>query len=128
MVMVMVRVNPNHMYNYYFTALWLHYKYVHNTLQMDALSQVLPKHFHIDVNYQRKTPCRKTGLAEAAHAAVTLRMRTATESETQQLNSADVLQRYTQDVRPGHQCSYRKMHTRSASTFDCSTCVSVDSL
>ncbi len=42
MVMVMrwVRVKPHLAYNYDYTALYAHYKYVHNALWMDAFGEV----------------------------------------------------------------------------------------
>ncbi len=58
MVMVIVRVNPNLAYNYDYTAhrcILTHCKYVHNALQMDALSEVLP-----NLQLLNKSNCRPT--------------------------------------------------------------------
>ncbi len=40
MAMVRVWVNPNLTYNCDYTALQVHYKYVHHELQVDALSVI----------------------------------------------------------------------------------------
>ncbi len=45
--MVEVGVNPNLAYDYDYTALWVHYKYVHNVLWADALMKVSPENLYL---------------------------------------------------------------------------------